>query len=270
MSMPPERQPTQKPAMNIPAGGGGTPPSPPPAGRSVAAAKHARALSALQRLAKPQPRATGENSSEAEEVGGPGSASGFVGMLAKRQIGEAEFHAIEGKTPAEARAVPPAKYPLQMAREVLPEQSGPPAEPSVEPQPTPPQAEAPADDAHLAEAVTVAGAALRRRTAAGKLPLRYRVFVPVMLALSAVLLAIGCWAGGAVAYMENVTPQFPEEVHYPLIAWSLDVGTMGGYTQGSRIMAWAMLACLPVAFGLMVLAETVRRRNGRELRQRQG
>src|SRR4051812_31990742 len=110
MSMPPDRRPVQKPVMNNSAAEGGTPPMPPPTGRGVAAAKHARALSALQRLAKPQPRATGESSSEAEEVGGPGSASGFVGMLAKRQIGEAEFHAIEGKTPAEARAVPPAKY----------------------------------------------------------------------------------------------------------------------------------------------------------------
>src|SRR4051812_21782975 len=103
MSMLPDGQPARKPARNHPAGGA-TPPSL-PAERGVPAAKHARALSALQRLAKPQPRATGENSVEAQDVGGPGSASGFVGMLAKRQIGEAEFHAIEGKTPAEARAV---------------------------------------------------------------------------------------------------------------------------------------------------------------------
>src|SRR4051794_6302767 len=113
MSMPPDGQPAFKPATNNPRG---TSPIP-----AAAAAKHARALSALQRLAKPQPRATGENAPDTQDVGGPGSASGFVGMLAKRQIGEAEFHAIEGKTPAEARAVAPAKYPLQMAREVLPE-----------------------------------------------------------------------------------------------------------------------------------------------------
>jgi len=266
MSTPADGQPGPTPAMKSPA----TPP-PVPARRGPSAAKHAQALSALQRLAKPQPRATagdGENSPEAEDVGGPGSASGFVGMLAKRQIGEADFHAIEGKSPDEARAVPPAKYPLQMAREVLPEKSGSQNAPGA---PLPEaSSEEPAEEENLTQAVAAAGAAVRPRKAAAEIPARYRMMVPLTIALAALLLAIGCWAAGAVMYMKNVTPQFAEEVHYPLIAWSLDVGNMGGYTQGSQMMAWSMLACLPVALGLLVMAEMVRRRNGRDRRRARG
>ena len=90
---------------------------------------------------------------------------------------------------------------------------------------------------------------------------RYWVLVPMTFAvLAVVLLAIGCWAGGAMMYMAQVTPMEPEEVHYPLIAWSLDVGTIGGYTQASRLMAQSMLAGFPVGLGLLVMAEMLRRR----------
>jgi apolipoprotein N-acyltransferase len=49
-------------------------------------------------------------------------------------------------------------------------------------------------------------------------------------------------------------------VHYPLITWRLDIGTMGGYTPASRVMAWGMLLCLPVAVLLVVMARMLRQR----------
>ncbi len=86
--------------------------------------------------------------------------------------------------------------------------------------------------------------------------------VPVIFGLAGVLLAIGMWAVGAVMYMANVMPMEAEDVRYPLITWSIEVGTMGGYTQTSRMMAYAMLACVPVALGLLVVAEALRRKTG--------
>jgi hypothetical protein len=83
-----------------------------------------------------------------------------------------------------------------------------------------------------------------------------------MLGLGGVLLVIGLWAAGALVYMGVTRPESAEAVHYPLVRWSLDVGDMGGYTNGSRVMAWSMLACLPVGLAFVGMGLYVRRRAG--------
>jgi hypothetical protein len=80
------------------------------------------------------------------------------------------------------------------------------------------------------------------------------------ITLAALLTVIGAWAIGALAYMHRATPILAaRDVHYPLITWSLDIGTMGGYTPASRMMAWSMLACLPIAVLLLIMATLLRR-----------
>jgi hypothetical protein len=80
---------------------------------------------------------------------------------------------------------------------------------------------------------------------------------------------IGLWAAGAMLYMANATPNDPSEVHYPLVQWSFTAGTddhPGDFTSGSRRMALAMLATLPVALVLLVTAVMMWRRLSRRPR----
>ena len=61
--------------------------------------------------------------------------------------------------------------------------------------------------------------------------------------------------------MHNVSPAAPHDVHYPLIRWTLPTGSaVGTYTQASRIMAWSMLLCFPVALMLVIMSRMIRRR----------
>ena len=164
---------------------------------------------------------------EGEDAVGSGSATGFVSMLAKQAFDADALAATPGDEAARRDR-------LHMAREVLPAEVGPAAAPLAAPT--------------AAEAAGLAA------------PGWYRVAMPVALILAVVLLGIGIWAIGALVYMHNVSPISAREVHYPLITWRLEIGNMGGYTAASRVMAWAMLLCLPVAVLLVVMARMLRQR----------
>jgi hypothetical protein len=88
---------------------------------------------------------------------------------------------------------------------------------------------------------------------APELPGWTRFSTPLLLITIALLLAIGGWALGAVVYMHKVDPIAPEDVRYPLLRWSDDVGTSGGYSTDSRIIPVAMLGALPLAFLLLLI-----------------
>ncbi len=202
-----------------------------------------RALAALRnRMARPQPKAADEAGGAAEnaaEESGAGTAPGFVGMLAKRQLdGGPAGGGIEGEAARRSR------YPLRMAREVVPplgiEQPAVAAMAENKPVEMPPETPA--------------------------VRWWYKVAIPAAWLLTVVLLAIGAWAVGALIYMArhngNSTPPImvPADVHYPLIAWRLNAGPLGDYTAASRMMAWMMLLCLPVAGLLVMVAGMLRRR----------
>jgi hypothetical protein len=190
-----------------------------------------RALSALRsRMARPQPKAPGEPIESAEESGvGSGSATGFVGMLAKRQLdGEGSTAGgLEGESERRSR------YPLQMAREIPPQGEAPPVPPT-----------APAAPASW----------------------WYRASVPAAWVMAILLLGIGTWAVGALIYMHQHSPQsaspimVPTDVRYPLLAWRFNAGPLGDFTATSRMMARTMLLCVPVSFLLMAVAVMLRRR----------
>jgi hypothetical protein len=103
---------------------------------------------------------------------------------------------------------------------------------------------------------------------AARVPRWYRVAAPLMFASGGALIIIGLWAAGAMIYMRTTTPTTPDfQSQYPLIRWSADVGENGGYTDDSKMMAAAMLACIPVA-GLMggmvlVMRRQIRAADGR-------
>jgi hypothetical protein len=83
------------------------------------------------------------------------------------------------------------------------------------------------------------------------------------LTTAALLMGIGGWAVGAMIYMARVDPIAPEDVRYPLLRWSDEVGTSGGYSPESRLMAMTMLACIPLALVMIVLAIVLRRQGRR-------
>ena len=86
---------------------------------------------------------------------------------------------------------------------------------------------------------------------AARVPKWYRVAVPIMFSIGSLLMIIGLWAAGAMIYMRTTTPTAPDfVVQYPLIRWDENAGESGGYSDDSKMMAVAMLACIPVA-GLM-------------------
>jgi hypothetical protein len=96
-----------------------------------------------------------------------------------------------------------------------------------------------------------------------RIPKWYRVAVPVMFVVGAALTIIGLWAAGAMIYMRTTTPSAPDFVaDYPLIRWDENLGESGEYTDESRTMAAAMLACIPVA-GIMGGMVVVMRRQMR-------
>lgn len=189
-----------------------------------------RALSALRnRMARPQPKAQGEPIDLREESGvGSGSATGFVGMLAKRQL-DGEASTAGG---IEAESERRARYPLQMAREI-PAQAAPSDAP---PAPVP------------------------------SIPWWYRAAVPAAWLMAILLLAIGLWAVGALIYMhlhsaQSASPiMVPTDVRYPLLSWRPNAGPLGDFTATSRMMARTMLLCVPVSFLLMLVAVMLRRR----------
>ena len=87
----------------------------------------------------------------------------------------------------------------------------------------------------------------------------FRFAMPMLFVGACVLLGIGGWACGAVIYMQRVTPMAPEDVQYPLLRWSDEVGTSGGYSPESRMMAMAMLGCIPLAVIMVVMGIMLRR-----------
>jgi hypothetical protein len=174
------------------------------------------------KLAKPQPKPRhGPRPPDAEGAVGSGSATGFVSMLAKRQFDADVLSA----TLADEAA---RRDRLHMAREVA---APAPAAPAPAPAVLPPA-----------------------------VPRWYRMARPVALVLAGLLLAIGLWAVGALFYMQLVAPHAARDVYYPLISWRLEAGPAGDYTRASRVMAWAMLLCLPVSALLVVLAKLLRER----------
>lgn len=205
-------------------------PAPPP----QKGASRDRALAALQRMAKPQPkpqepdeldpRSTGgQNPLPGGGEGGEGSATGFVGMLAKRQLDSGGSRGPGSGVTGSARGAP-----LPMAREIRGESE------EADPVPAEPS-----------------GRKSSRKPAS--LPAWSRTIFPMAMVLALLLLAIGLWALGAVIYMVNTAPDLASDVHYPLISWSTDVGLTGGYTHASLWVARGMLLCLPVAIMLAIM-----------------
>ena len=93
----------------------------------------------------------------------------------------------------------------------------------------------------------------------GRVPHWYGPAAAAAATLAAVLTLIGIWAVGALIYMHQVSPLSARQVRYPFVRWSLDAGPMGGYTPTSRMMAGAMLLCIPVAALLVLMAILLRR-----------
>jgi len=110
--------------------------------------------------------------------------------------------------------------------------------------------EQPKDDlAELSRAQATAQASMKRKSHHEReiAPRWYRVVTPLLFALGGVLMVIGLWAVGAMMYMKTVTPVAAEDVKYPLLQWSDEAGSAGGYSHESQVIAMAMLACIPLA-----------------------
>jgi hypothetical protein len=195
------------------------------------------ALSALKRMARPQPKpfdapGTG-GTGGAGGAGGAGtsqdmplsagSATGFVGSLAK-PAGE----------PLPGDSMAGAKPPIEMAKEVVPRR---PASPLA----------AIAKAAEEVKAVQPAG------DSPVNVPRGSAGMAYAMMVIAVVLLIIGSWAVGALMYMRSFQPLSPRDVAYPLISWQIDMEKGGSYARTSVAMAWAMLLCLPVSVILLVM-----------------
>jgi hypothetical protein len=165
------------------------------------------------------------------------AASGFVGMLAKEGAGGAAGSGLDAGAPAGDKkdgAIPrkATTDQIYMAREITP----------TRPFPT---------------ATGAVGGAKRR--VAKEAPGWYHAAVPVMYTLGSILLLIGFWAIGALVVMAVSKPAAGGDVWYPFLAWSADIGDEGGFTQGSRIMAWVMVLCLPVSAALWMMARVMQK-----------
>jgi hypothetical protein len=210
-------------------------PAPPPADPAKGPqSDRDRALAALHNFAKPQPKANpardpGDPDPESSPASG---ASGFVGMLAKGQFDSGGSRTPSSGKPGENPSGK-SKYSLKMARELSPN------DPS--PLTTPPPAPAGKDAGGGGRSVPAA----RRGISPA-----YRYVLPAMVLTALLLLLIGLWATGALLYMASISPTEPGDVHYPLVHWSFTEGELGGYTRASRMMAWSMLAALPLALVL--------------------
>lgn len=184
---------------------------------------HDKALAALQKLAKPQPRAAEPGTARPTEPQvGSGSATGFVGMLA-RPTGVSNSSG--GSTLG--------GYALPMAREVAHETPG---------------------NTGKVISKTTTDKDLAPRPA---LPRGYRIALVPMVVLALLLALIGMWAIGALAYIAQVTPAAPTDIHYPLLVWGVEEGT---YAGSSRMTAWLMLACLPVSAVMLLIARIMQKK----------
>jgi hypothetical protein len=159
-------------------------------------------------------------------------ASGFVGMLAKEGAGSAPDAGGSSGAP-----IPRGRTDeIRMAREI-----------EVAPRPAP--------------AFTPPPTTVVRRKVAAKVPGWYHIAVPVMYTLGALLFLIGVWALGAVVYMLVHTPKDLHDIGYPWISGIMDLDTeVVTYASASKIMAGAMLVCLPVALAMAVMANIMRKR----------
>ncbi|MCL2647870.1 MAG: hypothetical protein FWD61_12795 [Phycisphaerales bacterium] len=84
----------------------------------------------------------------------------------------------------------------------------------------------------------------------------YHAAVPVMYTLGALLILIGLWAIGALIFMAVKAPDELGHVAYPFLTpeRAPDNEDIWIYTQGSHIMAWMMLVCLPVSLAMGMMA----------------
>ncbi len=201
-----------------------------------------RALAALERMGKPQPKPAGSPSgpasdSAADLSAGSGSATGFARTLAHDSFGAGGILAPASPDPAD----PPSRL-IPMAREITP-----PAEPL--PAVLPGSILAPTHDFPLSTSGAPAPA-----------PPASRVVIALMSLFSLLLIAIGAWAAGALIYMARSTPFGPSDVHYPLLSWTYDAGPAGDFTAATRTMAWTMLLCLPVAAVILAITIKIARR----------
>jgi len=199
-----------------------SPPPPPAAPKS--ASDRDRALAALHNFAKPQPKALipGEEPIDEGPTQPASGPSGFVGMLSKGQ-GSGDTHVAAPAVAGDEGSIK-SKHGLGVAREIMPA--------------------APIPGGAREQAAAVAAP---RKAAPTPKSGAYAVLLPVVAFVALLLLFIGIWALGAVVYMNWAKPTEPADVGYPLIHWSFAAGEAGDWTQGSRIMAWSMLACLPLA-----------------------
>jgi hypothetical protein len=194
-----------------------------------------QALSALKRMARPQPKHVGEPLPPSPEAsGGSGSATGFVGTLGKPPGTPQPGDSVAGtpglkskNTLGMAREVPNRSLSqlAQAARDAATENEAKPFEPAG-----PPSASA----------------------TAGVMPY-------LMMGLALILLIIGSWAVGALMYMKISQPMSPRDVNYPFLVWHIDLHTSGSYTPATYAMAWSMLLCLPVATLLLILGWRLRK-----------
>ena len=191
-----------------------------------------RAMRAVERMGKPQPKAAGPASQPVGEAPGrptaSGSATGFVGTLAQDALDAAEGKNASGETRM-------GRPNLPMAREIKPQPKSPGV---VQPAPSKASEGKPASTGEMG----IAGG--------------------LMLLLAGVPAVIGGWAAGALWYMARVTPAAPSQVQYPFVSWNYDAGPGGGYTAVTRTIAWTLLICLPVAVMLVVIAMRAGRKKG--------
>lgn len=208
-------------------------------GGEQGAGKRDRALAALERMGKPQPKPVGavpQSSSpplpEHTMAVGSGSATGFVGTLARDALAAGELPG----PPAAEQAGPErsVRMHLPMAREIRPMR---PAHPPAPAAPPP-----------------------RAADSSARPPASSRIGAALMAVFAVVLAAIGFWAAGALIYMARIRPMSPADVHYPLLSWTYDLGAVGDYTAATRMVAWTMLICLPVAAVMLVLAIRIGRK----------
>jgi hypothetical protein len=177
-------------------------------------------------------------SEDREDAGVSSAASGFVGMLAKQGAPDAA-----ALTPHSSPARP-NRDEIQMAREI-------------------PLAEQ--DEAR--RAFPPAGTAPRGKKPVQAVPGWYHGAVPVMFTLGALLLLIGVWAVGGLVYMGMQKPT-EAQPGYLWIHTEPDAETDEPvYTAGSKMMATAMVVCVPVAIAMGIMGGMMQKKVSEERRR---
>lgn len=197
---------------------------PPPRGPDR---KNDDALSALHNMQNRQ-----EPQEPAPESSGSLSASGFVGMLAKGQVGG-------DNEPLDPNASDPMPPPA--ARPI--------------PRPVAPQHDNAADDAGpyaVHEAAEVHTPAPRQPTPQARRPRRrvpgwYKPATPLMFTVGSLLFLVGTWAAAASIAIAVGAEKFP----LLTVARDWDTDEPIGFTAGSKAMAFGMLLALPMAIALL-------------------